>query len=523
MKNNKFKPLYILVSILTSSILHGEPTVQERASTIGNTANSKFNSKSKIRSNALSPIQGNGSVSTIDNSSTFNAAITCFDKAVGLNASISFPSASSMTLSITQDSDMDKSRNHSLTVSSIVGVCQNGLVTGSWGSPIYKAFNISNGKIGTVDSTKNQMNGCFCINNSCGYGGYDSNIHSSISGGINSVLVANNVNIAGVSDYSEITNGFKIEYNYPSTCQGGTIPNQYGGSDPRNYYAGQVQPNIDSAVASTDGKNSLSLYSSVKKHSSTTIPITGNAVTVNYKAISECTIINKPSLSNGNIIFTEVNSCSNVPSTCTKRSEHLCNELGNNCEQIYFSGTTSSQTKTFCYNSYLADTYEVCDNSSGISAKNNTTQAVSSFTGKHLYRKLTYNCGTESATQDLTQMNNLETDGKGAFKYRDGTAATINGLPTNTASCNAKFCTVKKSVIDTAVHSDSTYDSTTTNEMNVKVCVTSISGASSCPLENGETLIDDCRCEVPSTMSSKAIGEMSAIEEMGRDFSCASN
>ena len=49
--------------------------------------------------------------------------------------------------------------------------------------------------------------------------------------------------------------------------------------------------------------------------------------------------------------------------------------------------------------------------------------------------------------------------------------------------------------------------------MNVKVCIEEISGSYTCPLEAGESIVDQCSCDVPQTMSNKTLGELSAIEE----------
>jgi hypothetical protein len=35
------------------------------------------------------------------------------------------------------------------------------------------------------------------------------------------------------------------------------------------------------------------------------------------------------------------------------------------------------------------------------------------------------------------------------------------------------------------------------------------------------TLVDQCSCDVPQTMSNKTLGELSAIEEMIDDFTCS--
>lgn len=515
--------LYIASLILASSLFGFDATATAQGKSAGSTAGNKFNSKSKLKANALSPMQNNGSLTTIDNSLSFDAAISCYDRGVGFNGTLNFDGSNNFSLSFSQDTNLDKSLDYTASITNIIGVCQNGIVSGSWGSPEYKKFIVSSGKLSTVATSKNEAFNCFCTNNSCGYGGYDINIHNTLSGAINSAFVSNSVNVAGISDFEPVSKAFTIDFNYPTSCQSNNVPNKYGGSDPRNYYHSQSNPNIQTAVAQTDGKDSNSLYTSVTKHASTSIPISGNSMTVNYKSVKECSIINKPEIQSGTLVMNEINNCTEIPSTCTKRSEHICDQNGANCEQIFFNNTTTAQTKTFCYIASLNENYQICDNLNGLTATNQSTSQMSSFASKHTYRKITYNCGTETQSSDLTQMNSLDTDGKGNFKYKDGTSGTINGLPSNSSSCEVKFCTVAKTIKDTMVYSDSSYESGSSNEMNVRNCVKNISDVFYCPLEAGETQLDACQCDVPTRLANRAIGEVSAIDEMAKDFSCASN
>lgn len=194
------KYLFILTFILVQTI-YADDIASSKASakSLGNTAASKFNSKSKLKSNALNPMQGSGTLTTVDNSTTFDGAISCFDKAIGLTTTYSV-SSSSISLTIKQDSNLDKALDHTLTISGIIGVCQNGVVTGDWSNPIYKSFSVSNSKLSVAQLAKEQMHACFCTNNSCGYT-FDSNVYKTIDGGINAILSANNINISGDNEW----------------------------------------------------------------------------------------------------------------------------------------------------------------------------------------------------------------------------------------------------------------------------------------------------------------------------------
>ena len=151
-----------------------------------------------------------------------------------------------------------------------------------------------------------------------------------------------------------------------------------------------------------------------------------------------------------------------------------------------------------------------------------SSQINKSFSSEHLYAKYTYDCGTTSSNANLTQSNNLNTDGKGSFKYSNGANGVISGLPSKDSnSCPQKYCTVQQTSKDSDVHSDNSTDNSSKNLMNIKICTELISGTFSCPLESGEVLIDDCNCKIPSTMTNRAIGELKAVEEMINDFSCS--
>lgn len=515
------KYFFVLVCML-AQIIYADDISSSKASakSLGNTAASKFNSKSKLKSNALNPMQGSGALTTVDNSTTFDGAISCFDKEIGLTTTYSV-SSSSISLTIKQDSNLDKLLDHTLTISGIIGVCQNGVVTGDWNNPIYKSFSVSNSKLSVTQLAKEQMHACFCTNSSCSYT-FDSNVYKTIDGGINAILSANNINISGDNEWDSGLKKSTTYFNYPTSCQSNVIPNKYTNTDPRNYYHSQSANDFTDSVSAVDGQNSKSIYNAALVHSATTIPQTNNSMSVNYKSLNECTKeykFEKNQVTN-TIDLKLIDSCGNFGS-CTIRTKQICNSKGSDCQQVLFKGVSSTFNKTFCSEIVLDKSYEVCDSSSGIEIKDSTGNILSTYTDKHLYEKYTYDCGSKTATADFTQTNELDTDGKGHFKYKDGTQATINGLPTADLSCKQKFCTTKKSIKDTDVHSDSSQDNTTRNEMNVKVCIEEISGSYTCPLEAGESIVDQCSCDVPQTMSNKTLGELSAIEEMIDDFTCS--
>ena len=282
------KYLFILTFILVQTI-YADDIASSKASakSLGNTAASKFNSKSKLKSNALNPMQGSGTLTTVDNSTTFDGAISCFDKTIGLTTTYSV-SSSSISLTIKQDSNLDKALDHTLTISGIIGVCQNGVVTGDWSNPIYRSFSVSNSKLSVSQLAKEQMHACFCTNNSCGYT-FDSNVYKTIDGGINAILSANNINISGDNEWDSGLKKSTTNFNYPTPCQSNTIPNKYTNTDPRNYYHSQSANDFTDSVSAVDGQNSKSIYNAALVHSSTTIPQTNNSMSVNYKSLNECT------------------------------------------------------------------------------------------------------------------------------------------------------------------------------------------------------------------------------------------
>lgn len=517
MKINNSKLLFVF-SICALLLNADNLSDAKSKATIGaSSASNKFNSKTKIKQNALNPMQGQGSVTNIEGSSSFSAPIVCFEKAPGVETSY-IVSPSSFSVSIKQDTNMDKYFDYTKSFSSIVGVCQNGFVTGNWESPSYNKIIISNGKISSIPVEKKDVFGCFCTSSSCSYT-FDAGVYNTFDGAINAVLVSANINISGDNEWDSISQKTTTYYNYKTSCGSGSIGSN--GTDPRNNYASQSTPDL-SGYLSGEAKKSDSIYSAAKTHSQTTIPISGNTMAVNYRALNECYIHTTPTWDGMQIILTKVDTCSSYKSSCSVKTIKICDNLGNNCEQTFFNGSTSLQTKTFCYTTDLnQEPFSVCDKPlQGVvlsSASINKT-----FSNEHLYVKYVYDCGIKASSADLTQSNNINTDGKGSFNYKDGSNGKIVGLPSSIAnSCLQQYCTIKKTVSDTDVHSDNTTDNSTRNQMAVKVCVQNISGTFSCPVESGDIIVDNCTCQVPSTLSSRALGELKAVEEVINDFTCS--
>lgn len=517
MKTNNYKLIFVFslcVFLLSADNLSD---ARSKATIGASSASGKFNSKMKIKQNALNPMQGHGTVSNIEGSTSFSAPIACFEKVPGVETSY-IVSPSSFSVSIKQDTNIDKYFDYTKSFSSIVGVCQNGFVTGNWGSPSYNKLVMSNGRISSIPVEKKDVFGCFCTSSSCSYT-FDAGVYNTFDGAINAVLVSANINISGDTEWDSISQKSTTYFNYKASCGAGSIGSN--GTDPRNNYASQSSPDL-SGYLSGEAKKSDSIYSSAKTHGQTTMPISGNTMAVNYRALNECYTHTAPTGDGSQIILTKVDTCSNYRSSCSIKTVKICDNLGSNCEQTFFNGNTSLQTKTFCYTTDLnQESFSVCDKpSQGVvlsSASINKT-----FSTEHLYVKYVYDCGVKASSTDLTQSNNINTDGKGSFSYKDVSNGKISGLPSSIAnSCPQKYCTIKKTVSDTDAHSDNTTDNSTRNQMDVKVCIQAISGTFSCPVESGDIIVDTCSCQVPSTLSSRALGELKSIEEVINDFSCS--
>lgn len=149
-------------------------TVEDRARSAATASQAKTSDSDALRQNYLTPGLSNGSISTVDGTTSFTTGISCQQSATMLEM-LAQPSSTGDigSLSISRDKDLDGTFDEALVVPKpISGVCTNGIMAcdpGTWNNcqSFQWAVGTSNSlKLSQVDLSA--LSGCYCINNSCG-------------------------------------------------------------------------------------------------------------------------------------------------------------------------------------------------------------------------------------------------------------------------------------------------------------------------------------------------------------------
>ncbi|TNE30033.1 hypothetical protein [Sphingobium sp. CFD-2] len=164
--------------LLTAAFLLPFPafaqTVEERARAAAEASRAKTSDSDTLQQNYVTPGLAGQTISTVDNSQTFNPNIAC-QKSATLIELLAQPSPTGDigTLRISRDKDIDGTVDQTLTLPMPVsGICANGVIAcqpGTWNQCHTYKWDVSAGgdlKLTEVDLT--DLAGCYCVNNSCG-------------------------------------------------------------------------------------------------------------------------------------------------------------------------------------------------------------------------------------------------------------------------------------------------------------------------------------------------------------------
>ncbi|TAJ74229.1 MAG: hypothetical protein EPO45_17695 [Sphingobium sp.] len=166
------------LALLTAACLLPLPasaqTVEERARAAAEASRAKTSDSEAIQENYLTPGLAGQSISTVDNSQTFNPNIAC-QKTATLLELIAQPASTGDigTLRISRDKDLDGAVDQTLTLPvPVSGICANGVVScqpGTWNQcKSFKWDVASGGDLKLTEVGLTDLAGCYCVNNSCG-------------------------------------------------------------------------------------------------------------------------------------------------------------------------------------------------------------------------------------------------------------------------------------------------------------------------------------------------------------------
>lgn len=508
--------------------------------TAGATIKSKYGSKSGVNTNISAPMQSSGTLTTVDGSSSFSTNVNaCASNNDGFKITFTNGTDGQINMNYYHDTDANGSYNYSKYYSGITHICGGG-VKSSNGRYSQWVLN-STTKIISLESLSSNvgLGSCYCILNSCNYGGYSQNIADNVVGDIISAVGSSSVNNyqLGINRYDSSSKTYYLSVKDNTTCQDGNLGNDYTNVNPKTYYYSQSSNTIDVAdVVAKDSTDTSSIYFNTKSINETTITSSNGTNNLGYSDYKSCTVKRVPyEDSNGNIKIEVVNSCSEYESnsSCSVNRERICDVDGNNCiDSILNNSNTSYSIPTHCVG--FSDEYNVCDSGSkiySVKISSGSSNDIYYSTKAYLFTSRTYDCGTGNATFDSASTDEVikNTNVSGStinYKNFNGTSSTIN--LDSYDSCQTRYCSYKKTANSTVEFSDgttnsNTTDGTSTNELGYKECTSLATGNYSCPLSSGESLVEACSCSVGLNGTGTALGYISAIEDAVNDFTCSSN
>lgn len=533
---NKFYIIAIFLLITNLLVADSYSDAKNSAKSLGNKVNNKYASKSGVSKNLSKPLQTNSNLRTLDDSVSFNASISnsCASNNEGIRLSFSSGNNNYVTVSINQDIDANNAYDYSFNISNIENICSGGVKLAD-GTYYRYIFDPNSKRISLQATSKTMLSSCYCILDSCNYGGYTKTIADTITGDILAIIGSSNVvnYEVGINQYDEGSRTYLLYVKNNTQCRDTTMGNTYTSTNPKNYYNNQTVPNMDIGdVASKDNNNSSSLYYITKNQNNVLLNTSGSYSNITYTDYKYCNTIKSPYTDNSGNLQIQVNDgCSQYYSSCSLYREEICDSTGKNCVDKTLNGQiTSNNIPINCIN-YDATTQVCADGNKiySIGSNTGTNLLYNDASNGYFYSKKTFNCGSSTSHFDASKANNTFASvnkSSSTINYTsfDGTSSKINiGTYEN---CTIRYCSYRGSANSTAVYSDdttnqNTKDGTSTNEVLYKQCTQLAGGSYTCPVGSGETLLEDCSCNMGLTGAATALAYVSAIEDAVQDFTCS--
>lgn len=499
----------------------------------------KYGSKSGL-SSSVAPLQSGGNISTVDGSQSFSSSIGgCAENNEAIKITFTSKSDNIIDININQDLEASGSRGYSYNIPNIKTICSGavGLTDGKYYKVFFDKFTK---KIDTKPSTRDNSGTCFCVLNSCNYGGYRRDIADKFVGDLIGVIGSSGIASyqVGINRYVEASREYFLYVKNDQSCNEPNMGNSYTGTNPTAYYEAQVANPLElSTVIAKDGNKSDSLYYITGNLDNTVITSKNNNSVHDVKIKNEqvCVVQKNPKLdSNGKIVIDIDDGCM-ANYSCFLDREEICDRGGRNCiDRVLNRVQTSKQMPLQCIT--FNGEYQVCADGSNISAISNDGSNPNStlYTSPgeaFFYSKRSYDCGSQTITHESGKTNStFSSVNKSGSNINyvdfDGNAQVIPLGEFN--NCNVKNCRVKINTKHTQVYTDgssnvSTNDGVSTVEYQFKRCTILANGTDVCPKEANETILDDCSCNIGMNAAGLAIGYASAIEDAVKDFTCSSN
>jgi hypothetical protein len=181
--------------------------------------------KSDMKGRITDPITNGKELYTYDNSAHGDASITCSKEGNIIQIGYSTIGGGDINLRVNEDLDLNGNYEKSFSMNGVSGICANGVIicnSGSWNNCHYYKISFNGNNLTYNEVNKQNLGGCYCINNSCG--SISSNSKPRVLsdlGGMFAQTVRNNYYI--VSNIV-LSGGYSYVKGKNVNCNGETVP-----------------------------------------------------------------------------------------------------------------------------------------------------------------------------------------------------------------------------------------------------------------------------------------------------------
>ncbi|MCR2039242.1 hypothetical protein CHLV4142_03670 [Campylobacter helveticus] len=228
----------------------------ENANEAGNALGSQLSSYFKSNQNtAINTLTNDGELTSVDGKQKANVKLVCDESKSGEFLNINYTGTSDINIQIKFDKNVDGNFDKVWNFAGISGICTQGLIKcdkDTWNNCEYFQYSFGS-DINLVKTSMDNLNGCYCINNSCGgiAGKNRDKILYDIAGPIYSALTQNTSLV--ISKANNVNGALSYKGQDYSTCDNyGEVSQVNGNSDLEVLAKEQAQK---------DKKNDNSAYS----------------------------------------------------------------------------------------------------------------------------------------------------------------------------------------------------------------------------------------------------------------------
>jgi hypothetical protein len=294
---------FITLSLMVSAFLFGtDPTASSRGSNIGNTAMSLFGSKEGVNNKLSQPLMSNTQMTTVDGSKSFDTQMQCPSSSKSVGITFLPSTGNDYRLLIKQDTDLNGAFDYTYDTSTlgrtVSGVCTNGVLmcnpSGSWTDCKPYVWSAVDNKISlrSVVTNSSELGACYCSNASCNVTTLAPQIYENIGGGISAaVMHSNPLFLLSKSEWNFAEMTYYLFGQNKTNCSGIGTSNwdQYGETNPTQYYNNQTPPNTSIAEVAINQGNDPNSYYSMLSHQNE-VSYNGTGDTIGMPSRAACTL-----------------------------------------------------------------------------------------------------------------------------------------------------------------------------------------------------------------------------------------